>query len=110
MLPGRYYVTDSIHYPAFVIRGLQPPGVLIMYFTEASTPRTAARRDDTPGPGVFVEGLTEPGVELFIQPVPANNWSMDNTTAELTAAAESLGISVVGSWSKARILEAINGV
>ena len=105
MLPGRYYVTDSIHYPALVIRGLQHPGVLVMYFTEASTPRIAARRGDTPGAGVFVEGLAEAGEA---PPPPAPNWSMDNTKAELKAAAESMGISVPSSWSKATILAAIN--
>ena len=110
MNAGRYYLTDTLSYPAFMIRSLETPGVLIVYFTEAETRRTTARRSDTPGAGVFVEGPFEAGIEVIVEVVPANNWSMDNTKAELTAAAESLGISVVGSWSKARILEAINGV
>ena len=108
MNAGRYYLTDTLSYPAFMIRSLESPGVLIVYFTEAETRRTTARRSDTPGAGVFVEGPFEAGIEVIVEVVPANSWSMDNTKAELTAAAESLGISVVGSWSKARILEAIN--
>ena len=108
MNAGRYYLTDTLSYPAFMIRSLESPGVLIVYFTEAETRRTTARRSDTPGAGVFVEGPFEAGIEVIVEVVPANSWSMGNTKAELTAAAESLGISVVGSWSKARILEAIS--
>ena len=34
-------------------------------------------------------------------------WSMTNTKAELTAAAEAAGVEVEGSWTKAQILGAL---
>tara|TARA_B100001013_G_scaffold181592_1_gene109268 strand:- start:350 stop:676 length:327 start_codon:yes stop_codon:yes gene_type:complete len=106
MNPGRYYLTDTLSYPAFIIRSLDAPGVLIVYFTEADVHRTGARRSDTPGAGVFVEGPFDRGIDIIVE--APSNWSMDNTKAELKAAAESMGISVPGSWSKATILAAIN--
>ena len=107
MNPGRYYLTDTLSYPAFIIRSLNAPGVLIVYFTEAETRHTTAERADTPGAGVFVEGPFDRGVDIIVE--TPSNWSMDNTKAELKAAAESMGISVPSSWSKATILAAING-
>ena len=106
MNPGRYYLTDTLSYPAFIIRSLDAPGVLIVYFTDAGAPRVAAERSDTPGAGVFVEGPFDRGVDIIVE--TPSNWSMDNTKAELKAAAESMGISVPSSWSKATILAAIN--
>lgn len=106
MNPGRYYLTDTLSYPAFIIRSLDAPGVLIVYFTEAGTYHTGAERSDTPGAGVFVEGPFDRGIDIIVE--TPSNWSMDNTKAELKAAAESMGISVPSSWSKATILAAIN--
>ena len=106
MNAGRYYLTDTLSYPAFMIRSLDAPGVLIVYFTEADVHRTGARRSDTPGAGVFVEGPFDRGIDIIVE--TPSNWSMDNTKAELKAAAESMGISVPSSWSKATILAAIN--
>tara|TARA_B100000953_G_scaffold68944_1_gene55414 strand:- start:9265 stop:9591 length:327 start_codon:yes stop_codon:yes gene_type:complete len=108
MNPGRYYLTDTLSYPAFIIRSLDTPGVFIVYFTDADAYRVAAERSDTPGAGVFVEGPFDRGIDIIVE--TPSNWSMDNTKAELTAAAESMGISVPSSWSKATILAAINGV
>lgn len=106
MNPGRYYLTDTLSFPAFIIRSLNAPGVLIVYFTEAETRHTTAERSDTPGAGVFVEGPFDRGIDIIVE--TPSNWSMDNTKAELKAAAESMGISVPSSWSKATILAAIN--
>lgn len=107
MNPGRYYLTDTLSYPAFIIRSLDAPGVFIVYFTETGTYHTGARRSDTPGAGVFVEGPFDRGIDIIVE--TPSNWSMDNTKAELKAAAESMGISVPSSWTKAAILAAING-
>ena len=106
MNPGRYYLTDTLSFPAFIIRSLNAPGVLIVYFTDADAYRVTAERSDTPGAGVFVEGPFDRGIDIIVE--TPSNWSMDNTKAELKAAAESMGISVPGSWSKATILAAIN--
>ena len=48
-----------------------------------------------------------PVEEAPVEEAPVPEWSMSNSKAELTAAAEAAGIEVRSNWTKAEILAAL---
>tara|TARA_B100001094_G_scaffold313478_1_gene351312 strand:+ start:2282 stop:2533 length:252 start_codon:yes stop_codon:yes gene_type:complete len=50
-----------------------------------------------------------PVEEAPVEEAPVPEWSMSNSKAELTAAAEAAGIEVRSNWTKAEILAALEG-
>ena len=62
----------------------------------------------TPAPAPAPEPAPAPAPEPTPEPEEEVSWSMDNTKAELVAAAESMGIEVKSGMTKSDILAEIN--
>ena len=65
----------------------------------AAAPVKVAAPEPAPAPA--------PAPEPVVEAAPEPELSMDNTKAELVAAAEAAGIEIKGGWTKADILAAL---
>ena len=64
-----------------------------------------------PAPAPKIEAAPAPEVEAApapeVEAAPAPEWSMENSKAELVAAAEAAGVEFKSTWKKADILAAL---
>lgn len=73
----------------------------------AAAPVKVAAPEPAPAPAPAPEPAPAPAPEPVVEAAPEPELSMDNTKAELVAAAEAAGIEIKGGWTKADILAAL---